>query len=155
VVVDYSSSKEGADRIVDEIAKQGGKAIAVRANIARKVEIERLFAETKKAFGKLDILINNAGVYEFVPLEKITEEHFHKHFDVNVLGPLLATQEATRYFGSEGGSIINSARVPACQRLQSHEFIALQRQLSIQSPNPWQKSLDRARSPQRHQSRYF
>src|SRR5256885_3636250 len=66
VVVNYSSSKEGADRVVDEIAKQGGKAIAVRANIARKVDIERLFAETKKAFGKLDILINNAGVYEFV-----------------------------------------------------------------------------------------
>src|SRR5437660_12505856 len=85
VVVNYSSSKEGADRVVDEIAKQGGKAIAVRANIARKVDIERLFAETKKAFGKLDILINNAGVYEFVPLENVTEEHFHKHFDVNVM----------------------------------------------------------------------
>ncbi len=107
VVVNYSSSKEGADRVVDEIAKQGGKAIAVRANMAKKAEVERLFTETKKAFGKLDILVNNAGVYEFLPLENVTEEHFHKHFDVNVLGPLLATQEATKYFGPEGGSIIN------------------------------------------------
>ena len=107
VVVNYSSSKEGADRVVDGIAKQGGKAIAVRANMAKKAEVERLFTETKKAFGKLDILVNNAGVYEFLPLENVTEEHFHKHFDVNVLGPLLATQEATKYFGPEGGSIIN------------------------------------------------
>src|SRR5919198_3103303 len=81
VVVNYSSSKEGADRVVDEIAKQGGKALAVRANVAKKTEIERLFSETKKAFGRLDILVNNAGVYEFLPLEKVTEEHFHKHFD--------------------------------------------------------------------------
>ena len=130
VVVNYSSSKEGADRVVDEIAKQGGKAIAVRANIARKVEIERLFAETKKAFGKLDILINNAGVYEFVPLENVTEEHFHKHFDVNVLGPLLATQEATKYFGSEGGSIINisssaSVSAPAVASVYSATKAAL------------------------------
>lgn len=107
VVVNYSSSKEGADRVVDEIAKQGGKAVAMRANMAKKAEIERLFAETKKAFGRLDILVNNAGVYEFLPLENITEEHFHKHFDVNVLGLLLAIQEATKYFGPEGGSVIN------------------------------------------------
>jgi 3-oxoacyl-[acyl-carrier protein] reductase len=107
VVVNYSSSKEGADRVVDEIAKQNGKALAVKANMAKKAEIERLFAETKKAFGRLDILVNNAGVYEFLPLEKVTEEHFHRHFDVNVLGLLLAIQEATKYFGSEGGSIIN------------------------------------------------
>ena len=130
VVVNYSSSKEGADHVVDEIAKQGGKAIAVRANIARKVEIERLFAETKKAFGKLDILVNNAGVYEFVPLENVTEEHFHKHFDVNVLGPLLATQEATKYFGSEGGSIINisssaSVSAPAVASVYSATKAAL------------------------------
>ncbi len=107
VVVNYSSSKEGADRVVDEIAKQGGKAVAIRANMAKKAEVERLFSETKKAFGRLDVLVNNAGVYEFLPLENVTEEHFHKHFDVNVLGPLLAIQEATRYFGSEGGSVIN------------------------------------------------
>jgi len=107
VVVNYSSSKEGADRVVDEIAKRGGKAIAVQANVAKKKDIERLFTETKKAFGQLDILVNNAGVYEFVPLEEVTEEHFHKHFDVNVLGLLLTTQEAVKQFGSAGGSIIN------------------------------------------------
>lgn len=107
VVVNYSSGKEGADRIVDEIAKQGGKAIAIRANMAKKAEVERLFTDTKKAFGRLDVLVNNAGIYEFLPLENITEEHFHKHFDLNVLGLLLAIQEATKYFGPEGGSVIN------------------------------------------------
>jgi 3-oxoacyl-[acyl-carrier protein] reductase len=107
VVVNYASSKEGADRVVDEIAKRGGKAIAVQANVANKKDSERLFAETKKAFGQLDILVNNAGVYEFVPLENVTEEHFHKHFDVNVLGLLMTSQAAVKHFGPEGGSIIN------------------------------------------------
>src|SRR5712691_4176018 len=107
VVVNYASAKGDADRVVDEIAKRGGKAIAVQANVAKKAEVERLFAATKKAFGKIDILVNNAGVYEFTPLEEITEQHFHKHFDVNVLGLLLATQEAVKHFDSAGGSIIN------------------------------------------------
>jgi 3-oxoacyl-[acyl-carrier protein] reductase len=107
VVVNYASSKQGADRVVDEIAKRGGKAIAVHADVAKKAEIERLFAETRKAFGKLDILVNNAGIYEFAPLEEITEEHFHKHFDINVLGLLLTSQAALKHFGPEGGSIIN------------------------------------------------
>jgi 3-oxoacyl-[acyl-carrier protein] reductase len=107
VVVNYASSKEGADRVVDEISKRGGKAMTVQADVATKADIERLFAEAKKAFGKVDILVNNAGVYEFSSLEEITEAQFHKHFDVNVLGFLLATQEAVRQFGSEGGSIIN------------------------------------------------
>jgi 3-oxoacyl-[acyl-carrier protein] reductase len=107
VVVNYSSSKEGADKVVDEITKRGGKAVAVQADVAKKKDIERLFAETRKAFGRLDILVNNAGVYEFLPLEKVTEEHFHRHFDINVLGLLLAIQEATEYFGPEGGSVIN------------------------------------------------
>ena len=107
VVVNYSSSKEGADKVVDEITKHGGKAIAVQADVAKKKDIDRLFAQTKKAFGRLDILVNNAGVYEFLPLEKVTEEHFHRHFDINVLGLLLAIQEATNYFGPEGGSVIN------------------------------------------------
>src|ERR1700682_99513 len=107
VVVNYASSKEGADRVVDEIGKRGGKAIAVQADVARKTEIERLFAETKKAFGRLDILVNNAGVYEFSPLEEVTEKQFHKHFDVNVLGLLLATQEGGQQFGFCGGNIIN------------------------------------------------
>jgi 3-oxoacyl-[acyl-carrier protein] reductase len=107
VVVNYASSKERADRVVDKITKQGGKVIAARANMEKKGEIERLFSETKKAFGRLDILVNNAGVHEFLPLEKITEEHFHRHFDINVLGLFLAIQEATEYFGPEGGSVIN------------------------------------------------
>ena len=107
VVVNYASSKEGADRVVDEIAKRGGKAIAVRANVAKKAEIEQLFSAANKAFGKIDILVNNAGVYDWSPLEEITEEQFHKHFDVNVLGLLLATQEAVKHFDSTGGNIIN------------------------------------------------
>src|SRR6266536_5038206 len=107
VVVNYSSAKEGADKVVDEITKRGGKAIAVQADVAKKKDIDRLFAETKKAFGRLDILGNNAGVFEFLPLEQVTEEHFHRHFDINVLGLLLAIQEATKYFGPEGGSVIN------------------------------------------------
>jgi len=107
VVVNYASSKEGADRVVDQIAKRGGRAVAVGANVARKADIEHLFAEAKKAFGKIDILVNNAGVYDWSPIEEITEEQFHKHFDVNVLGLLLATQEAVKQFDSTGGNIIN------------------------------------------------
>jgi len=107
VVVNYASSKEGADRVVAEISGKGGKAIAVQANVAKKAEIERLFAETKRAFGRLDILVNNAGIYEFSPLEGVTEEHFHKQFDLNVLGPILASQEAAKHFGAAGGSIVN------------------------------------------------
>ncbi len=111
VVVNYSSSKEGADRVVAEIESSGGKAVAVRANVAKKADIERLFAETEKAFGKLDILVNNAGVYEFSPLEEITEEHFHKMFDLNVLGLILASKEAAKHFDSSGGSIVNISSV--------------------------------------------
>ena len=107
VVVNYASSKQGADRVVDEIAKRGGKALAVQADVAKKAEVERLFAEAKKSFGKIDVLVNNAGVYDWSPLEEITEEQFHKHFDINVLGLLLATQEAVRQFDSTGGNIIN------------------------------------------------
>src|SRR5271154_61043 len=111
VVVNYSSSKEGADRVVSEITAKGGKAVAVQADISKKPDIARLFAETKKAYGKLDILVNNAGIYEFLPLEAITEEHFNKHFGLNVLGLLLTTQEAVKLFGPEGGSIINLSSI--------------------------------------------
>src|SRR3989475_3729383 len=107
VVVNYASSKEGADRVVTEITRGGGKAIAVQANVAKQSDIDRLFAETKKAFGRLDILVNNAGIYEFLPLEDITEEHFHKQFDLNVLGVLLASKGAVKHFGPAGGSIVN------------------------------------------------
>jgi 3-oxoacyl-[acyl-carrier protein] reductase len=107
VVVNYSSSKEGADRVVTNIKATGGQAIAVQANVAKEADIERLFAETKKSYGKLDILVNNAGVYEFSPLEGVTSDHFHKLFDLNVLGLLLTTREAVKLIGPEGGSIIN------------------------------------------------
>jgi 3-oxoacyl-[acyl-carrier protein] reductase len=111
VVVNYSSSKEGADRVVDSITKGGGKAIAVQANVAKKADIDRLFAEARSAFKRVDILVNNAGIFDFKPLAEITEEHFQKQFDVNVLGLLLASQKAAETFGDEGGSIINISSV--------------------------------------------
>jgi 3-oxoacyl-[acyl-carrier protein] reductase len=107
VVVNYASSKEGADRVVAEITSHGGKAIAVQGDVAQASDVKRIFAETKKAFGKLDILVNNAGVYQFGALEDITEEQFHRMFNTNVLGLILATQEAVKHFSAEGGSIIN------------------------------------------------
>jgi len=107
VVVNYASAKSDADKIVDEISKAGGKAVALQANVAKKPEVQRLFTETGKAFGKIDILVNNAGVYEFVPLEEVTEQQFHRMFDTNVLGLLLTTQEALKHFNANGGSIIN------------------------------------------------
>ncbi len=113
VVVNYASSKAGADAVVDRITKNNGKAVAVQADVSKPEEIQRLFAETKKAFGKLDILVNNAGIYEFLPLEAITAEHFHKQFNLNVLGLLLVTQEAVKHFGPEGGSIVNISSVAA------------------------------------------
>jgi 3-oxoacyl-[acyl-carrier protein] reductase len=107
VVVNYASSKKDADRVVDEVTRGGGRAVAIQGNVAKREDIERLFAETKKAFGRLDILVNNAGVYEFAPLEEITEAHVRKQFDVNVVGVLLASQAAVRHFDASGGSIIN------------------------------------------------
>jgi 3-oxoacyl-[acyl-carrier protein] reductase len=111
VVVNYASSKGGADRVVAEIVGKGGRAVAVQADVSKPADIGRLFAETKKAFGRLDILVNNAGIYEFAPLEKVTAEHFHKQFDLNVLGLILATQEAVKHFGQGGGSIINLSSI--------------------------------------------
>jgi 3-oxoacyl-[acyl-carrier protein] reductase len=113
VVVNYSSSKEGAERVVDQIKTSGGKAIAVQANVAKQADIQRLFAESKKAFGRLDVLVNNAGVYEFAPIEQVTPEHFHKQFDLNVLGLLLTTQEAIKHFGPDGGNIVNISSLVA------------------------------------------
>lgn len=107
VVVNYASSKGEADRVVAEIAAKSGRAVAVQADLARPADIERLFAEARTAFGRLDILVNNAGIYQFLPLEEITAEHFHRQFDVNVLGLILASKEALGYFGPEGGNIIN------------------------------------------------
>ncbi len=107
VVVNNSSSKEGADRDVAEITSKGGKAIAVQGDVSSAADVKRVFAETKKAFGRLDALVNNAGVYEFGALDEITEEQFHRMFNTNVLGLILATKEAAKYFGAEGGSVIN------------------------------------------------
>lgn len=107
VVVNYASSKADADRVVAEITKEGGKAVAIQGDVAKGSDVQRLFAETKKAFGRLDVLINNAGVYEFAPLENITEQHFQRMFNTNVLGLILATREAAKLFGPEGGSVIN------------------------------------------------
>jgi 3-oxoacyl-[acyl-carrier protein] reductase len=111
VVVNYASSKSGADAVVKRITDNGGKAIAAQADVSKPEDITRLFASTKSAYGKLDILVNNAGVYEFSPLEAVTPTHFHRMFDLNVLGLLLTTQEAVKLIGPEGGSIINISSV--------------------------------------------
>lgn len=111
VVVNYSSSEEGADKVVSEITAKGGKAVAVQGNVSKKADIDRLFAETKKTYGQVDILVNNAGVYEFLPLEAVTEDHFYKQFNLNVLGLILTTQEAVKHMNGDGGSIINIGSV--------------------------------------------
>jgi 3-oxoacyl-[acyl-carrier protein] reductase len=111
VIVNFASSKSGADRVVAEITSKGGKAKAVQADVAKQADIKRLFAETKSAFGRLDILVNNAGIYQFTPLDAVTAEGFHKMFDLNVLGLLLSTQEALKLFGPDGGSVINISSV--------------------------------------------
>ena len=111
VVVNYASAKDGADKVVADISKSGGKAIAVKADVAKSAEVKQLFAETKKAYGRVDVLVNNAGVYKFLPLDDNTEDEFHREFNINVLGTLLATQEAARHFGPNGGSVINLSSV--------------------------------------------
>lgn len=107
VVVNYASSQEGADRVVAEIVGKGGKAVAVQGDVANPSDVQHIFAETKKAFGRLDVLVNNAGVYQFAALADITQEQFHRQFNTNVLGLILASQEAAKLFDGEGGSIIN------------------------------------------------
>lgn len=107
VVVNYSSSKDGAEKVAKEITAKGGKAIAVQGDVSKEADIKRLFAETKKAYGKLDILVNNAGVYQFAALGDTTGEMFHRMFDLNVLGLLLTTKEAVKLMGPDGGSVIN------------------------------------------------
>jgi 3-oxoacyl-[acyl-carrier protein] reductase len=119
VVVNYASSREGADRVVAEITRQGGRGIAVEADMTRQDDIVRLFGEAKKAFDRVDILVNNAGIYEFSPIENVTAEHFHKQFDLNVLGLILASQQAVKHFPPAGGSIINISSVAATAALPS------------------------------------
>lgn len=111
VVVNYSSSKESADRVVQDIVRAGGQAMAVQADLSKKSDIDRLFAETKRQLGPVDVLVNNAGIYEFAPVEEITEEQFHKQFDLNVLGLIRATQSAVKHFSPTGGSIVNISSV--------------------------------------------
>ena len=113
VVVNYASSAGGAERVVEAIKSAGGRAVAVQGDVSKPEDIRRLFDETKRTFGRLDVLINNAGVYNFAPLEQITPEHFHKQFDLNVLGLLLATQEAVKHFGDTGGSVVNISSIVA------------------------------------------
>ena len=107
VIVNYSSAKAGADKVVADIVAAGGKAIAVQADVSKKADVERLYAETLQAFGSVDVLVNNAGVYQFGALEDITEEEFNRQFNTNVLGLLFATQGAVKNFSDKGGSIIN------------------------------------------------
>src|SRR3989440_2244414 len=111
VVVNYASSKAGAEAVVKRIHENGGTALAVQADVSKPDEIKRLFADTKAAYGKLDVLVNNAGIYEFAPLDAVTPEHFHKQFNLNVLGLLLVTQEAVKLMGPTGGSIINISSI--------------------------------------------
>jgi 3-oxoacyl-[acyl-carrier protein] reductase len=111
VVVNYASSREGADRVVAEIVANGSKAIAVQGDVAKAADVQRLFAAAREAFGTLDVLVNNAGVFAFDPLEAVTEAEFHREFDTNVLGTILATQEAVKHFGPDGGSVINISSV--------------------------------------------
>jgi 3-oxoacyl-[acyl-carrier protein] reductase len=111
VVVNYASSRDAAERVVAEIAGKGGKAIAVQGDMSKGSDVQRLFAETKKAFGKVDVLVNNAGVYQFDPIESVTESEFHREFNTNVLGAILAIQEGVKHFGPDGGSVINISSV--------------------------------------------
>ncbi|SRR5216683_2335659 len=118
VVVNYATSKKDADRVVAEITSKDGKAIAVQGDVSKAADVKRLFEEAKKTFGSLDVLVNNAGVYGFAPLEGVTEQEFHREFNTNVLGMILVTQEAVKHFGPAGGSVINigsaaTARTPA------------------------------------------
>ena len=117
VVVNYSSSRNGAERVVAEIEKAGGKAVALHGSVAKAAEVKRLFVEAHEAYGRLDILVNNAGVYAFHPIEDVTEAEFHREFDTNVLGPILATQEAVKRFGADGGSVINISSVASTKGL--------------------------------------
>lgn len=111
VVVNYASDKTGAEKVVKAVQAKGGKAVAIQADVSKKDQVKKLFQETKKAFGPIDVLVNNAGVYEFKSLEEVDEQHYRKLFDINVLGLLFATQEAAATIGNGGGSIINISSI--------------------------------------------
>jgi 3-oxoacyl-[acyl-carrier protein] reductase len=147
VVVNYASSKASADAVVERITKAGGKAMAVGANVAKSEEIAQLISATTRAFGKIDVLVNNAGVFGFAPLEQVTPEDFHRQFDLNVLGLLLTTKAAITAFPSEGGSIINiSSIVAKSQRRRTVRFTARAKAPWTPSPCLWPASWGRATS---------
>jgi 3-oxoacyl-[acyl-carrier protein] reductase len=111
VVVNYASSKAGADQVVDEIISNGGNAVAVQGDVSNAADVQRIFEETRERLGPVDVLVNNAGVFQYTPIEAITEDDFHRQFNTNVLGPILATQQAVKHFGPNGGSVINIGSV--------------------------------------------
>lgn len=111
VVVNYVSDKAGADKVVTDIVSAGGKAVAVRADLARAADVEKLFGVAKEAFGPIDVLVNNAGIYDFALIEDVSDVSYRKQFDTNVLGPILATQQAVKHFGNKGGSIVNISSI--------------------------------------------
>jgi 3-oxoacyl-[acyl-carrier protein] reductase len=124
VVVNYSAGKEGAERTVVEITRAGGKAIAIQADVSKAADVKRLFDETEKALGSPSVLVNNAGVFEFQPIEAITEDGFHRHFNVNVLGTILATQQALKHFSRSGGSIVNISSIASENPVPSSSLYA-------------------------------
>lgn len=111
VVVNYASDRGGAERIVSEITAKGGKAIALQGDVAKAGDVERLFAVTKESYGRIDVVVNNAGVFAFQPLEAVTEAEFHRQFNINVLGSLLVAQQAGKHFAPSGGAIVNVSSV--------------------------------------------
>lgn len=124
VVVNYASSKAGADQVVDEIISEGGQAIAVQGDVSQAEDVQRLFEETRERLGPVDILVNNAGVYGFGQIEAISEPEFHRQFNTNVLGTLLTIQEAVKQFGPNGGSVINVSSVVSTKHLEGSAVYA-------------------------------
>jgi len=117
VVVNYASSKAGADTVVDEILSNGGQAIAIQGDVSQAEDVQRLFAETRERLGPVDVLVNNAGVYQFDPIEAVSEREFHRQFNVNVLGTILTIQEAVKQFGPNGGSVINVSSLASTKQI--------------------------------------
>ena len=146
VAVNYSSAKQGADKVVAAITAKGGKAVAVQGNLTDAGNVKRVVAETAKALGPIDVLVNNAGIYEFAPLDGITPEHFHKHFDLNVLGLLLVSQEAVRHFNPAGGSIVNISSGFRRSRHRTPPSTPRPRPRSTPSPRRCRRNLRRRRS---------
>jgi 3-oxoacyl-[acyl-carrier protein] reductase len=124
VAVNYASDKAGADRTVADIAAKGGRAVAIRADMSKAAEVKRLFEEARKALGPPNVLVNNAGIFKFEAVQDITEAEFHRHFDINVLGPLLAIQEAVKHFPAEGGSIVNISSIASESPVPSSSLYA-------------------------------